>query len=218
MHRVGMSGHFTGWPEQAFDVLLRLEGEPSHSVREKCRAEREALVRKPMLALFADVAAANPAYDDYSVWSYGKGAWWWQHQSGVVRMERQVELGLRFDLDGLQAAGTGWLLRGEKLALFRAAVADDDHGPQLVEILDDLRRAGLVITGDQLVRAPRGYPADHPRADLLRYRTLTAVRELGSDDWLHTPEVVDRVLAAYEELRPLMSWLADQVATSPFEI
>jgi len=30
-------------------------------------------------------------------------------------------------------------------------------------------------------RVPRGFPADHPRADLLKHRSLTAARELESD-------------------------------------
>ncbi|MGH3487864.1 MAG: DUF2461 family protein, partial [Actinopolymorphaceae bacterium] len=58
----------------------------------------------------------------------------------------------------------------------------------------------------------RGYPVGHPRAGMLRHRSLIAKRPLGCEDWLHTPAAVDRVLAAFAELRPLTSWLATYVA------
>ena len=37
-------------------------------------------------------------------------------------------------------------------------------------------RAGLELNEPELVRAPRGYPADHPRLDLLRRKRLTVSR------------------------------------------
>jgi len=205
----GMTGRFTGWPEQAFDVLLQLEGEPSVAVREKWRKDREQLVRQPMIALLNSVADADPTYEDFSVWGYGTMVWWWQRQFAIVRLHDGVELGVRFDLDGLEVGGGAMF---GPLEPFRAAVADESSGPALASVLEDLRGKGFTISGgDLLKRGPRGYPADHPRAELLRYRRLTADRPLGCEDWLHTTETVDRVLAGFGELRPLMSWLADHV-------
>ena len=76
----------------------------------------------------------------------------------------------------------------------------------------ELRGKGFEITGHILKRVPREYPADHPRAALLRHRSLLTGRYLGCDEWLQTPEVVDRVLAAHGELKPLLGWLTDHVA------
>jgi hypothetical protein len=203
-----MGGHFTGWPEQAFDVLLKLEGDPPVTFRESLRKERERLVRQPMIALFQDIADADVTYDDFSVWGFRTMLWPWQRQAGRVRIERNIELGVIFDLDGLHVRGGGWYFGPEREA-FRAAVADDSSGPALATILEALKARGYELTGDVMKRVPRGYPVDHPRAELLRYRTLAAGRPLGCDAWLHTPDAVDRVLAAFEDLRPLMSWLAD---------
>jgi Conserved hypothetical protein (DUF2461) len=206
-----MGGQFTGWPEQAFDVLLKLEGEPPVAVRESLRKEREQLVRKPMIALLQDIADADATYDDFSAWGFRIMLWPWQRQVGVVRIERNIELSVSFDLDGLYVQGGGWYF-GPQREAFRAAVADDTSGSALVTITETLRARGHDVTGDVMKRVPRGYPADHPRAELLRHRALVAGRPLGCDGWLHTPEAVDRVLAAFEELRPMMSWLADHAA------
>jgi uncharacterized protein (DUF2461 family) len=60
-------------------------------------------------------------------------------------------------------------------------------------------------------RLPRGYPADHPRADLLKHRSLIAARELESD----AVRDVEPVYSACERLRPLLGWLAEHTALAP---
>ena len=203
-----MGGRFEGWPEEAYDVLLKLDGDPSPAFRESLRKEREQLVRKPMIALLQDVADADVSYDDFAVWGFRIMLWPWQRQAARVVIERNVELSVTFDLDGLYVGGGGWFF-GPVREVFRAAVADESSGPALVAILETLRARGYEISGDVMKRVPRGYPADHPRAELLRHRSLAAGRPLGCDGWLHTPEAVDRVLAAFEDLRPMMMWLAE---------
>ncbi|CAM5275453.1 hypothetical protein GCM10010329_46330 [Streptomyces spiroverticillatus] len=208
-----MSGTFGGWPEQAFDVLLQLEGDPPHDAREKLRKERERHVRQPMIALLNDVADANPDLEDFSVWGFRKEVWWWQHQGAVIRFAPRVEIGLRFDLDGLHLkAGWHYALPGQ-VQRYRAAVAAVGSGTELAELLDVLRPRGYEITGDLMTRMPRGLPADHPRATLLRHRSLLAVRPLAGDADALTSAPVGQVVEAARELTPLLTWLAR--ATSP---
>ena len=209
--RMRAMGHFTGWPETAFDVLLQLDGDPSAAVREKHRTDREHLVRKPMIALLQDIADADHAYEDFYVWGYGTHPWGWQHQCAVVRMSGRFEIGLRFDLDGLNVSGSLAFSVREEVEKFRAAVADDSSGHALTEVVETLREEGFELSGDLMKRVPRGYPPDHPRALLLRHRSLNAARHLDGDDWIHTPEAVDRVVATTARLRPLLSWLTDHV-------
>ena len=209
--RMRAMGHFTGWPETAFDVLLQLDGDPSVALREKHRKDREHLVRKPMVALLQDVADADHAYEDFYVWGYGTHPWGWQHQCAVVRMPGRFEVGLRFDLDGLNVSGSCGFSVREEVEKFRAAVADDSSGRALAEVVETLREEGFDLSGDLMKRVPRGYPPDHPRALLLRHRSLNADRHLDGDDWIHTPEAVDQVVATAARLRPLLSWFADHV-------
>ena len=203
-----MGSRFGGWPEQAVAVLLELDGEPSLETRKRVRRNREALVRQPMIDLLNDLADIDPWYEDFGVWGYASTAYWWQNQCAVVRVARNVEIGFRFSLDGLRIRAAWHYADSEQIALFRAAAAADESGRALTDLVLALAADGHEISGDIMQRVPRGYPADHPRADLLRHRSLTAARELESDG----VRDVGPVYRTCEGLRPLLGWLAEHAA------
>jgi hypothetical protein len=201
---------FHGWPEQAYAVLLELSGEPSLETRERVRRDRELQVRQPMIDLLNDLADADPWYEDFAVWRYATTAYWWQNQSAIVRVARNVEFGFRFSLDGLRIRGAWWYAGPEQVAAFRAAAAADASGRALEDLVSSLAADGHEIEGDVMKRVPRGYRADHPRADLLRHRSLIAAREL-------EPEAVrdvEPVYRACERMRPLLGWLSEHLAVA----
>jgi uncharacterized protein (DUF2461 family) len=202
---------FRGWPEQADAVLLQLDGEPSRETREEVRRHREEHVRQPMIDLLNDLADADPWYEDFAVWRYASTAYWWQNQCAVVRVARSIEIGFRFSLDGLSIKGAWWYASPEQIALFRAAAAADESGRRLADLVSLLAADGHEILGDVMKRVPRGYPADHPRADLLRYRSLIAGREFESG----AVRDVEPVYRTCERLRPLLGWFAEHVAVAP---
>jgi uncharacterized protein (DUF2461 family) len=201
---------FDGWPEQAYAVLLKLGGEPSRETREQVRRDREEHVRQPMIDLLNDLADADPWYEDFSVWRYASTAYWWQNQCAVVRVARNIEIGFRFNIDGLRIRSAWWYADPEQIAFFRAAVAADETGRTLDGLVSSLAADGHEILGDVMKRIPRGYPADHPRADLLRHRSLIAARELESD----SVRDVEPVYLSCERLRPLLEWFAGHVVAS----
>lgn len=194
------------------DLLLQLEGEPSAQTRERLRHDREHLVRRPMVDLFTDVAAADEAYERFSVWGYGKAAWWWQHQCGIVRVESPVELSMRFDLDGLWVGGGWGYPTSAHVERYRRAVDHDTTGSELVAIAEALPGLGFDVTGTMLQRVPKAYPADHPRAELLRYRSMTATRLFDEEAVLHSSAATDAVLATYDLLRPMLDWQTENIA------
>ena len=76
--------------------------------------------------------------------------------------------------------------------------------------MSSLAADGHEILGDVMKRIPRGYLADHPRADLLKHRSLVAARELESD----AIRDVEPVHQACQRLRPLLEWLAGNVVVA----
>jgi uncharacterized protein (TIGR02453 family) len=61
--------------------------------------------------------------------------------------------------------------------------------------------------GESLKRVPPGYPADHPRADLLRKKNVTFGRRLGDDEAL-SPDLPAVLADAFATATPLMRYLA----------
>ena len=70
---------------------------------------------------------------------------------------------------------------------------------------------------DVLKTVPRGYPADHPRAGLLRYKGIVAWKEWPPEPWLETAEAKDRIAGFLRAARPLAGWLDTNVGPSSME-
>ncbi|HVX43482.1 MAG TPA: hypothetical protein VHC49_06340 [Mycobacteriales bacterium] len=143
-----MSGRFTGWPEQAFAVLLELEGDPPAAVRESLRRKRDELVRQPMIALMQDLADTDALYGNFTVPGLNRTIGPWQRQIGFIRPERNIDQRVSFDLDGLHVQGAGWYFNPGSYTSpgregFLAGVADGISGPQLVRIIETLRRQDI---------------------------------------------------------------------------
>ena len=98
-----------------------------------------------------------------------------------------------------------------KTARLRSAVDAPGSGEELERIVETLQRAGYQIEGEQTQRVPREFSADHPRAALLKHKSLTAGKSLGTPEWLDTPEALDHIRAHWTELRPLVDWLSEHV-------
>jgi hypothetical protein len=81
-------------------------------------------------------------------------------------------------------------------------------------VVERLRAAGHNVGGNPLKTAPRGYAADHPRIEMLRWREVGTGRSFGLEPWLATPAAKERILEAWEVMRPLNEWLTANVAPS----
>jgi len=88
-----------------------------------------------------------------------------------------------------------------QLATYREAVAGE-AGEALVPLLEGLRADGYEVGGSHYKRVPRGYDAEHPRADLLRHAGLSAF-------WQGAPDqaTLDSVAEHFRRLHPLVNWL-----------
>lgn len=58
----------------------------------------------------------------------------------------------------------------------------------------------------RLTSAPRGYPADHPRIELLRMKDIFAGKTFAPEAWLSTWRAVQRIRRV-NDVRPLADWL-----------
>ncbi len=94
------------------------------------------------------------------------------------------------------------------LAAYREAVSGDKGGVELQAAIAAVRKAGdYEVGGERYKRVPRGFEADHPRADLLRYKGLYASSPPIKAKTLTSGELVDVCFEHAVQMAPIHRWL-----------
>jgi uncharacterized protein (TIGR02453 family) len=70
------------------------------------------------------------------------------------------------------------------------------------------------IHGEQLTRAPKGFPCDHPAAGLLRHKQIYYFDEL-SPDLATTPKLYDAIVTRFEAMTPFIEFLNAPLSARP---
>ena len=97
---------------------------------------------------------------------------------------------------------------------WRELIDDDITGAALADALADLGRGrgqGLDIAGEGYKRVPKPYPADHPRADLLRHKGLQARWSEPTPSSVTTAGFVDHCAEALEACADIHHWLVSNL-------
>ncbi|MBP6994559.1 MAG: DUF2461 domain-containing protein [Phycicoccus sp.] len=136
------------------------------------------------------------------------------HQGALCLTAPGMGYYVQLSADGLRIGGGYYPTGKDQLVRQRAAIDAPETGLALAAIADALVAQGFELGADPVATRPRGVPADHPRLELLRYRTLIAVRALGEPSWLSTPDVTDHVAGLWRQVRPLVDWLTQHVGES----
>ncbi|MFE3292782.1 DUF2461 domain-containing protein [Rhodococcus sp. NPDC059234] len=206
---------FSGFPDAALDFYEDLEADNSKIFWTAHKAVYESSVHAPMVALLAELEpdfGEGKVFRPYRDVRFSKDKTPYKtHQGGVVMVGAGIGYYVQVDASGLFVGGGFYQHTPDQLARLRAAVDGDLRGEQLVRLTRALEKAGFEVGGDRLKTRPRGFAEDHPRIELLRYRTLTAGRSYGSPPWLDSERTLTEVRAAWESLRPLVEWFEDVV-------
>jgi uncharacterized protein (TIGR02453 family) len=122
---------------------------------------------------------------------------------------------LSVSAEGIMVGGGAYMPASDQLARLREAIDDDKAGPELEAIVADIRRKdGEIGAHDELKTAPRGYPADHPRIELLRFKGIIGWWDHEPGPWLHSTAARDTVAERWRSLGPLNRWLVTNVGPS----
>ena len=204
---------FSGWPEEALDFYDGLAADNSKSYWSEHKAIYEQMVLLPMTELTEELAAefGEPKifrpYRDVR-FSADKSPYK-THIGAVIGGTGYVQL----SAEGLGAGAGMWQMGPEHLERYRAAVASDDPGAELEQVIALIEKADVTVHGHGALKsAPRGYPADHPRIALLRYKGLTAWQQWPVEPWLETAAAKERLVSFFRTVQPLCSWLTTHVS------
>jgi uncharacterized protein (TIGR02453 family) len=209
---------FPGWPAEAIEFYEGLEADNSKTYWNENKSVYDNCVLRPMTELLADLApefGASKLFRPYRDvrFSADKAPY-------KTTIAATLELGgyIQLSAAGL-AAGCGmWMMAPDQLERYRKAVSTETTGQSLAVLLAALRAAGMQAGGhDELKTAPKGYPKDHPRIELLRYKGVTAWQQWPPGPWLGKPSAKDRVVKFFRASAPLNDWLETNVGPSTLE-
>jgi uncharacterized protein (TIGR02453 family) len=205
---------FAGFPEVALDFYEGLEADNSKAYWTDHKSQFEECVHAPMRTLLDELEPAfgvAKMFRPYRDVRFSKDKSPYKTRQYAVVHSGDQGLYIGIDAHGLHLGGGMFHTSSEQVSAIRAAVADDSSGPGLVKILTAVRRKGFEVGGEQLKRVPKPWDTTHPRADLLRHKSLMAYVDHPPAEWLHTPEAKLVVVSAWQAVAPLNRWLADAV-------
>ena len=203
---------FGGWPAEAVEFYEGLEADNSKSYWTSRKAVYEGAVLRPMQELtellapeFGEPKIFRP-YRDIR-FSADKTPYK-THIGAIIGGTSYVQ----FSADGLGAGAGRWHMESDELARYREAVAADATGGKLAALVAELKAAGVEVHGHGALKsAPRGYPADHPRIDLLRYKGLTTWQHWEPGPLLQSSSAAEIVTEFFRTSAPVCSWLTSHV-------
>jgi uncharacterized protein (TIGR02453 family) len=212
---------FEGWPKPALQFFHGLKRDNSKTYFEAHRQVYEGQVRQPMEALLAELEKDLGQPDiEVKIFRLNRDLRfspdkrpYKEHLGAYLSSPRAGGVYLQLSDDGLYVALGSHEMAPDQLTRYRDAVAGKD-GEKLARIVGALVKDGYQVTEPSFKRVPAGYPADHPRANLLRCKGLMASRNWKPGPWLHTIEAKERLRQAIKDSKPLTSWLDTQVGPS----
>jgi uncharacterized protein (TIGR02453 family) len=205
---------FKGWPVEALEFFERLEEDNSKAFWQRNKDVYESLVRAPMEELLAELEpdwGEGRIFRPYRDVRFSKDKSPYKTNIAAVIGDGYLQL----SAEGLCAGSGMWEMAPDQLERYREAVAADGSGRKLANIVAKTRAAGLEAMGHgELKTAPKGYPKDHPRIELLRYKGLITWKQWPVAAWLGTRRAKDRVVEFLRVSKPLNSWLRTNVGPS----
>jgi uncharacterized protein (TIGR02453 family) len=206
---------FRGWPAEALEFYEGLEADNSKAYWTAHKDTYERDVRGPMLALLADLEpefGAGRLFRPYRDVRFSPDKSPYKTAIGATLTAGGY---IQLSANGLACGSGMYMMAPDQLARYRRAVADDTVGEQLSAVIAGIERHGSEVTGhDRLKSAPKGYPKDHPRIELLRYKGIITWKEWPVAAWLGTAAAKKRVVDFLRAARPLNDWLAAHVGAS----
>ena len=207
---------FTGIPQAAFEFYAELEHNNNRDWWLDHKSTYDSAVKGPLTGLleklepeFGEAKLFRPNRDirfslDKSPYKTAQGA--------LAAVAEGTGFYVQLSADGLLIGGGYHTHTPAQLARFRSAVDAPSSGGVLQQIVEHVAALGFTVEGETLKTVPRGFAKDHPRAELLKHKSLAAGMLVGRPDWISTPDAAREVARRWEELRPLIEWIGRYAA------
>jgi uncharacterized protein (TIGR02453 family) len=204
-----------------------------HNDREWFRTRRgdfDELIDRPMNAIIERLAAdfreflpdliASPRLSRYRMYRdtrfSGNKTPLKTHVGAVFptrHLPRHEGPGLYFEIAGgwVYAGGGIYMPQPETVHLLREHIASNHRRLARIVGAPAFRRTFGELQGDKLTRMPRGFPADHPAGDLLKYRQMLVGREWPAG-FASSARFYSELVKTFRTAAPLIRFLTEPIA------
>ena len=212
---------FEGFRPQVREWFKGLEADNSREYFSASRDFFEASIRAQMEALLAELSREFGG--EVKMFRQNRDVRFSADKSPYKTNTYGVVYGSAIAAQGLYAsisarglvAGSGYhMMTRDQLDRYREQVDDSKHGPQLTKLVAKAEKAGLELWGDSLATAPRGYPKDHERIELLRRKGLSLGATLKFGRGISRTDGLRFVAKTWRAAAPVTGWLDEHVGAT----
>jgi uncharacterized protein (TIGR02453 family) len=212
---------FSGIPTDAMEFYEQLEADNSKSFWQANRDRFGEVVRGPAEALAAELSDFGELHllRPHNDLRFSKNKPPYKtHQGAYTESDGGAGFYFQISAQGLMCGAGYYGMARDQLDRFRKAVDADSTGAEIERIVAGLskRRYSIGAIGE-LKTAPRGYPKDHPRIELLRRKGLMASKDFGAPKWIHTKQAAKRIRDTWDGAAEMNAWLDAHVGPSTLE-
>lgn len=206
---------FRGWPAEALEFYEGLRADNSKLFWTAHKDVYDAQVHAPMEELLAELEdefGTGKIFRPYRDVRFSADKSPYKTAIGATLSGGGY---LQLSADGL-AAGRGYYgMAPDQLRRYREVVAEEAGGAELEALVAQVVKHGIEVRSrERLKGAPRGWPKDHPRLELLRNKDLFAWRQWPVGPWLGTAAAKRRVVEFLHATGPFNEWLDRNVGPS----
>ena len=209
-----------GFTAKATRFFAGLESDNSKDYWTANKAVFEKDVKEPMAALVDSLPERFQPFKVFRMnrdirFSADKSPYKTQH--GAAHETDGTVYYVHLDARGLMTACGAYMMAPDQLERYRDAVAADGTGRALEDILRELSQRGIEVghgMSEPLKTAPRGYPKDHPRVDLLRQKAVSAHHRLTGTPLRNATAVRQFVVETFDACEPLNEWIRSNVGSA----
>lgn len=209
---------FSGFPTEGMEFYEQLAADNSRTFWQANKGRYDELVKQPTVALTEALDEFGPfhLFRPHNDVRFSKNKPPYKtHQGAYGESEGGTGYYAQFSAEGLMVGAGYYAMAKDQLARFREAIDGDATGAELAAIVADAERRKYSIAAiESLKTAPRGYPKDHPRIELLRRKGLIAMKEFGAPKWIHTAGAAKRIRDTWTGVADLCAWLDAHVGPS----
>jgi uncharacterized protein (TIGR02453 family) len=196
---------FAGFPPEALAFYEGLAADNSKAFFDAHRETYEQAVREPLELLLYELSGefgTGKVFRPYRDVRFSRDKSPYKLAGAAVLGGSPRSCYVEISAGGLRTGAGMWEPDRGQLERVRRAIDDERHGTELERVA-----ARLPLHEPELKTAPRGFPRDHPRVELLRRKRFAALRTHAPAAWLHDRRALDRVVEDWRVVGPLLDWL-----------